>query len=189
MGSVTSLINTTPDGFVDGRYSKIDSEYFDFVHTLLSDTDTVAFGRISFEQFQATWTARMDPNHANEWQFKMARALHEIPKIVFSSTLQQITWHNATIARTVDAEAISAHKGKSKGGLLTFASLSLVATLTEMDLIDDYYFCVQPLIAGQGEARLFNKLRLDTHRLLRFVDSTDLKSGVHIIHYERVSPT
>ncbi|MGC3947838.1 MAG: hypothetical protein QM762_25580 [Chryseolinea sp.] len=44
-----SLINTTPDGFADGKYVKTDAEYFDFVHDLLSDTDTVAFGRKSFE--------------------------------------------------------------------------------------------------------------------------------------------
>jgi len=186
MGKVMSLINTTPDGFVDAQYVTTDSEYFGFVHSLLSDTDTVAFGRNSFELFQGIWPSRMDRDKATEWQVKMATALHEIPKTVYSSTLKTTTWNNSTIVKKVDAEHINAYKEENKGGLLTFASLNLVAALTEMNLIDDYYFCIQPLIAGRGEVRLFDQLKLDNHRVLNYVDSTALKSGVHIIHYERV---
>jgi dihydrofolate reductase len=57
------------------------------------------------------------------------------------------------------------------------------AALTEMKLIDDYYFCIQPLIAGDGE-RLFDRMNPGMTRLLKYVNSTHLKSGVHIIHYQ-----
>lgn len=53
MGKVISLINTSPDGFVDAQYAIIDAEYFEFIHGLLSATKTVAFGRTSFELFQS----------------------------------------------------------------------------------------------------------------------------------------
>jgi dihydrofolate reductase len=124
--------------------------------------------------------------NAPEHQMKMARALDVIPKTVFSSTLKTTTWNNSTIAQKIDAEQINSYKQKGKGGLLTFASLHLVAALTEMNLIDDYYFCILPLIAGKGDERLFDKLNLDTSRPLRYVNSKQLKSGVHIIHYQNV---
>jgi dihydrofolate reductase len=186
MGKVMSLINSTPDGFVDAGYGTIDSEYFEFIHGLLSATRTVVFGRNSFEMFQNIWPARLEKENVTEWQMKMARALNDIPKTVYSSTLKTTTWNNSTIVQKIDAEHINSYKQDGKGGLLTFASLNLVAALTEMNLIDDYYFCIQPLIAGKGGVRLFDKVNLDTPRPLKYVDSTQLKSGVHIVHYQRV---
>jgi hypothetical protein len=57
-----------------------------------------------------------------------------------------------------------------------------------MNLIDDYYFFILPLIAGAGKGgtRLFDKINLDTGRPLKYVDSKQLRSGVHIIHYQSV---
>jgi hypothetical protein len=60
MGKVMSLINTTPDGFADARYVTPDSEYFEFIHGILSDTRTVAFGRNTFELFHGFWAPRLE---------------------------------------------------------------------------------------------------------------------------------
>ena len=35
MGKVMSLINSTPDGFVDSQYTIVDAEYYEFTHSLL----------------------------------------------------------------------------------------------------------------------------------------------------------
>jgi len=182
-----SLINTTPDGFVDAQYVTPDSEYFEFTHGLLADTRTVAFGRNTFEQFQHTWPSRLEKENATEWQLRMATALTDIPKVVYSSTLKTTTWSNSTIVQKMDAEHINSYKQGGRGGLLTLGSPALVAALTGMKLIDDYYFCIQPLIAGKGGVRLFDKVKLDTHCPLKYVDSTQLKSGVYILHYQPVN--
>jgi dihydrofolate reductase len=184
MGRVMSLINTTPDGFADGRHVVIDAEYYEFTHGLLADTGTIAFGRNTFEQFQDRWMTILENKNMKDWQVKMARALNDKHKAVYSSTLKTTKWNNSTIEQKVDAAQIDAYKQKGKGGLLTFGSLDLVATLIEMNLVDDYYFCIQPLIAGNGEIRLSDKVKLDTSSPLQYVDSIQLKSGVHIIHYQ-----
>jgi len=186
MGKVMSLISTTPDGFVDGKYTIIDAEFYEFTHGLLSDTKTVAFGRNTFGEFQNRWPPILENENEPEWKVKMARALNDKHKTVFSSTLKTTTWNNSTIVQKVDAGHINSYKQEGKEGLLTLGSLGLVGALTEMDLIDDYYFCIQPLIAGNGAVRLFDKMNLDTVRSLKYVDSTQLKSGVHIIHYQGV---
>jgi hypothetical protein len=100
--------------------------------------------------------------------------------------LKTTTWNNSTIIPKIDAEHINSYRQEGKGGLLTLGSLTLVAALTEMNLIEDYYFCIQPLIAGAGNGgmRLFEKMNLTTGRLLKYADSKQLKSGVHIIHYQ-----
>jgi dihydrofolate reductase len=101
--------------------------------------------------------------------------------------LKTTTWNNSTIVQKVDAEHLNSYRQEGKGGLLTLGSPGLVAALTEMKLIDDYYFCIEPLIAGKGGVRFFDKMKLDTGHPLKYVDSTQLKSGVHIIHYQGVN--
>jgi dihydrofolate reductase len=183
MGRVISLINTTPDGFVDSQYVNADAEFHEFVHGLLAETQTVGFGRNSFELFQQVWPAVLEKEDAPESQLRMARALTDMQNNAYSSTLKATTWKNTAIVNGIDTDAINKYKQADQKGLLTIGSPGLVAALTEQQLVDDYYFCVQPLIAGNGNTRLFDKLKLDTRRPLKLVDTRQLKTGVLIIHY------
>jgi dihydrofolate reductase len=185
MGKVISLINTTPDGFVDSQYVNADAEFHEFVHGLLAETQTVAFGRHSFEPFQQIWPAILEKDGAPEPSRRMARALTDMPKNVYSSALTETTWKNSTIVNIIDPEQIGWYKQPDQKGLLTIGSPGLVANLTELKLVDDYYFSVQPLIAGSGSTRLFDKRKLDARLPLKFVETIPLKTGVLIIHYQR----
>ena len=187
MGKVISLVNTTPDGYSDAQFLSIDDEFHEFAYGLLSDTQTVAFGRKTFELFQEIWPPRLENMNASQGQRKLARALTDITKIVYSSSLEKTTWNNSSIAQKIDISQINSFKQEGKKGLLTVGSISLVAALIEMKLIDEYYFCIQPLIAGSGNVSLSHKLHLDTPLQLKFIDSKHLKSGVHIIHYQSIS--
>lgn len=186
MGRVISMINVTPDGFVDGKYATTDAEFYEFVHELLAETQTVAFGGNTFAMFQNIWPARLEDKSTPEYQVKMAKALDGKHKAVYSSTLKTTTWNNSTIEPGVEAEKINSYKQKGQKGLLTIGSPGLVASLMEKGLVTDYYFCFQPLIAGNGEHRLFDSLNMEAVRKLRFADSRQLKNGVHIIHYTPV---
>ena len=183
MGKIISLINTTPDGFVDARYADIDAGYFEFVHDIIDQSGCIAFGRKSFELFQSVWPARLESETTTAWQLKMARALNDKPKTVYSSSLSDTHWANTTIKRSVDPGQLMSVK--QDGGLLTFASLHLVASMTALHLIDEYYFCVQPMLAGGGAVRLFDTIRLPEPQSLVFAGSKSLASGVHIVHYKK----
>jgi dihydrofolate reductase len=186
MGKIISLINTTPDGFVDSQYVNADAEFHEFVHGLLAETQTVAFGRNTFELFQQIWPVLLKKEGAAESQVRMAQALTDKPKIVYSSALTETSWKNSTIVKAIDQNQLSAFKQPGENGLLTIGSPGLVAALTELKLVDDYYFSVQPLIAGGGNTRLFEKIKLDNRQPLKFIKTLPLKTGVVIIHYQRV---
>jgi len=185
MGKVICLINTTPDGFVDSQYVNADAEFHEFVHGLLTETETVAFGRNSFELFQQIWPAILLKEGAPEPQVRMARALTDMPKYVFSSELLQTTWANTEIIKTVDSNMINQFKKVGKKGLLTIGSPGLVASLTKLGLVDEYYFSIQSLIAGGGKARLFDRTNLEDRQPLKLIGSKQLKSGVIIINYQK----
>ena len=185
MGKVISLINTTPDGFVDSQYVNADAEFHEFVHGLLTETQTVAFGRNSFELFQQIWPAILKKEGAPEPQVRMARALTDIPKYVFSSELSETTWANTEIVKTIDSDMINQFKKTGHKGLLTIGSPGIVAALTKLGLVDEYYFSIQSVMAGGGKARLFDKINLDARQPLKFIGSKPLKSGVIILNYQK----
>lgn len=184
MGKVMVLISITPDGFADAQNVIADPEFFEFTNTLMAAADVAAFGRLTFEMFQERWPQRLLDEATPDWVRKMAKALHDIPKIVFSSTLKTTAWHNSTISDQLSADYINAFKRDNDGALLTFGSLSLIEKLTEMNLVDDYYFNVLPLLPGTGDARLFSKLNLNIPHSLKFIDCKHFTSGAHVIHYQ-----
>ncbi|MEO6547969.1 MAG: dihydrofolate reductase family protein [Ferruginibacter sp.] len=184
MGKIVVLISTTPDGFAESQNVIIDPEFFEFTHSLMDVSEAIIFGRKTFEQFQDRWPSRIKDETTPEFVRKMAMALHDIQKVVFSSTLKKTNWHNSTIVSNPDVDYIQSFKNSSKGGLLTLGSLSLVESLIEMNLVDDYYFNIQPLIPGKGDARFFNKMTLKQPQALQYIDCRQLASGAHIIHYQ-----
>lgn len=185
MGKITCLINTTADGFVDSHYVIADAEFHEYVHGLLKNTETVAFGKNTFELFQGVWPPILEKENQPASQVKMAEALHRMTKIVFSDSLKQTVWHNSRI-ETLDKDEINEFRNVGRQNLLTIGSPGIVAALTKLNLVDDYYFSVQPVIGGHGQSRLFDKIKLENKQLLKFIDATPLKSGVIIIHYQVV---
>jgi hypothetical protein len=135
--------------------------------------------------FQQIRPARLEKDDTPGWQLRMAQALNEIPKQVYSSGLNSSTWSNSTIVKAIDVQAINLFKQVDQKGLLILGSPGLVVALTEKQLVNDYYFCIQPLIAGGGSARLFHKIKLNAHQPLKLKSTKVLQSGVVIVHYER----
>jgi len=183
MGKLISLINVTLDGFCDSQYVNANAEFHGFVHTLLAGTHTVVFGRHTFEMFQTIWPGVLANPDSPASQVKMAQALNDIDKIAFSGSLLQTTWPNSKIIARADIESIRKLKAGSDKNLLTIGSPGLVAELTALGLVDEYYFSVQSVIAGGGNSRLFSKVTLPERKALQFIDSHPLTSGVQILHY------
>ncbi|MDO6432797.1 dihydrofolate reductase family protein [Flavitalea sp. BT771] len=182
MGKVISLINVTADGFCGSEYVNADAEFHEYVHGILSHTEKVGFGRNTFELFQGVWPPILSGDNQPAAQVKMAQALNDIDKLAFSGTLSGTTWNNSTIVKKIEKEHVDHFKQTSARDLLTIGSPGIVAALTQMDVVDEYYFSVQSVIAGKG-VRLFDQLQLDVRRPLKLVDTRQLKSGVVILHY------
>jgi len=187
MGKVIVLISTTPDGFAESQNVIIDPEFFELIHPMMDVSEAVIFGRKTFEQFQERWPLRLNDENSPEFIRKMAQSLHDIQKIVFSSTLKTTTWHNAKIVNKIEVDYIKSFKKNSKGGLLSFGSLSIIESLVEMNLVDDYYFNIQPLISGKGETRFFKKMNLEVPQPIKYIDHKQMASGAHLIHYQNAS--
>jgi dihydrofolate reductase len=110
MGKVVVLISTTPDGFAGAEQVIIDPHFFKFTLGLMAQASVAAFGRHTFGLFQSRWQQRLLDAETPPWVKEMAQALHQLPKVVFSTTLQQTTWHNSNIVPSLSPQYIQNFK-------------------------------------------------------------------------------
>ena len=85
-----------------------------------------------------------------------AKAMNEIPKVVFSNSLTSADWGETEIAAGDLAEAITRLKQeRSDGYLLAQGGTRFARSLVETGLIDEYRLAVHSVVLGAGE-RIFH---------------------------------
>lgn len=150
---------------------------FDFIgdeqiHYKLNETfeaESQLIGRVTYESFAAAW-----PGRSGEFADRM----NAMPKHVVSTTLKNPEWNNTTVISRDVVGNITRLKQREGGPILVAGSRTVVHTLMEHDLIDEYRLMIFPVILGSGK-RLFPETQ--TKRTLRLVDSRAFSSGV-VVH-------
>jgi dihydrofolate reductase len=131
-------------------------------------------GRRSDAWFASRWSSR-----SGEW----ADRLNSLPKYVVSSTLVDPAWNNSTVLKDDVVNKVSKLKEELDGEIVVYASLQLVHTLMEHDLVDELRLMVYPVVLGDGE-RLFGET--SDKKPMRLVDSRIVGDGLAYLVYERV---
>jgi dihydrofolate reductase len=139
----------------------------------LENSDAMLMGRNTYQALAAGWSSR-------EGEF--ADRINAIRKYVFSSTLTEVEWSNATL---VDGDLV-AEVGKLKeqdgGDLLVYGQGPVGQALLEHGLLDEIRLSVHPVLVGRGT--LFFREGLAAR--LELIDSRALKSGVVVLTYAPV---
>jgi dihydrofolate reductase len=113
------------------------------------------------------------------WMEPFARTIDAAKKYVVSSTLERVDW-NAELVRGDLGKAVQKLKQESGNGLAV-GGVKLALALTELGLIDEYEFVVQPRLAGHGPT-LFTGL--SKHVDLKLVSRLEFGSGAVAMRYE-----
>ncbi|MFL5861991.1 MAG: dihydrofolate reductase family protein, partial [Solirubrobacteraceae bacterium] len=82
-------------------------------------------------------------------QLEFARIWKELPKLVFSRTLETVEG-NTQLSRADPVETVRALK-QEDGGPIAVGGAELAATLTAHQLIDEYHLFVYPVALGDGK--------------------------------------
>jgi dihydrofolate reductase len=84
--------------------------------------------------------------------------LAAVPKVVFSSTLQEpLTWPNSELVRGDAVEAVRTMKRSGDRPMSTLGSLSLCRSLLAAGLVDRFRLVVFPVITGRtGRERIYD---------------------------------
>jgi dihydrofolate reductase len=113
----------------------------------LRAADAQLLGRVTYEGFAQAW-----PQRSGDW---FSDKFNQMPKYVFSGTLQSADWNNSHIISGDLAEEMSKLKDQIAGDILVAGSGQLVQGLLQADLVDELRLMVFPTVAGRGR-RLFD---------------------------------
>ncbi len=156
MRKVIAAMNLTLDGFCDHTEMNADDEIHEHYNELLKSADTVLYGRITY-QLMEYWPPLVKNPTGNKAMDDFAVTMDNITKIVFSRTLQQLEWKTARLAKQDFQEEVSTLR-EQPGKDILVGSPGLVITAMNLSLIDEYQFCVHPVIAKKG-LPLFKKIK------------------------------
>ena len=149
MRKLIAAINMTLDGFCDHAAMIADDEIHQHYNEILSHADTLLFGRITYQLMESYWPSVVKNPTGNKPMDEFAVLIDNISKIVFSHTLNNVDWQNTQLKREVIKEEVLELKRQAGKNILV-GSPSLIVALTQLDLIDEYQLCIQPIVLGSG---------------------------------------
>lgn len=148
MRKLIAAINLTLDGFCDHDAITPDEEIHEHYTDLLKNADTILYGRITY-QLMEYWPPIVKNPTGNKAMDEFAVVMDHIQKIVFSHTLKSVEWETAKLAKqSIEAEVAELKQQPGKDILV--GSRSLMLQLMKLGLIDEYQFCLHPVIVGKG---------------------------------------
>jgi dihydrofolate reductase len=169
MGKLTVTCFITLDNVVEapqlwsGKFQSDDTGQLN--DDVLQDADVLLLGRVTYDGFAAAWPSRSGDPFADKF--------NAMPKYVVSSSLQQAEWNNSTIIADDVIGQIQALR--EEHNVLVWGSPTLVQTLIDNELVDEFVLLVSPIVRGKG-IRLFRD-GADQHDL-RITESTVLGGGM-----------
>lgn len=122
-------------------------------------------GRVTYEAMSGFWPTS---THA------YAAPMNEIPKIVFTNTLERADWGEVQIVRGDLADQVAKLKGEPGKDLLVHGGAAFVQSLAREGLIDEYRLITHPIAVGGG-LPMFKDLR--TPLRLELVDARTFTSA------------
>lgn len=160
-----------PKGAWDLDWFVVDEDFNRYVADMLKSIDAILLGRVTYQGFAGYWPTSTDAE---------ARKMNELPKIVFSRTLEKVEWNNSRLVKDNFAEEITRLKQQPGKDLALFGSGNLASTLMRLGLIDECRIFVNPVVLGGGK-RLFEGVK--DRIKLKLLKTETLSSGVVVLYY------
>ena len=189
MRKIVFMMSVSLDGFFEGPdrelyWQLVEVELHQHFNDWLGTAGAFLDGRATYELMAGYWpTTDQDPE-ASAPVIEFARIWRDMPKIVFSRTLEHADW-NTTIVRELNPEEIRKLKAQP-GGDLVVGGANLAGAFRAHDLIDEYLIYVQPVLLGRGRP-LFQPS--DTTTRLRLAETRAFGNGVVLLRYQRPAPS
>jgi dihydrofolate reductase len=185
MRSLIYSMGVSLDGFIAGPGGEIDwsapdEELHRFHNQQTREMGAHLCGRRLYEVMTYWETADENPS-APEHELEFARIWKDMPKIVFSKTLEKVEG-NARLVRDGAVEEVAKLK-EQPGKDLAVGGAGLAATFIELGLVDEYRLFVSPVVLGGG-TRYFPALQERTQ--LELVETRTFGSRVVYVRYRHV---
>lgn len=180
MRKIIAGFNMALDGNCDHTAGIADDELHQHYTDLLRNSGIILYGRTTYQLMESYWPAVAKNPTGNKSNDEFAVAIDNIPKVVFSRTLKNVEWESATLAKRDIQEEVSALK-QQPGKDILIGSRSLIITLLNLGLVDEFQLCVHPVIAGKG-LQLFENI--SDRIMLKLIKTKTFASGTVVLYYK-----
>jgi dihydrofolate reductase len=180
---------TTLDGYVAGPQDEmpwlaLDERMMEYEIALVSDSEALLLGRVTHSDFAGAWPDIAKDESEAPATRAYAQRVDAMPKFVVSRLGTTAAWTNSSVVESLDTDTVTALKRGGDGDLVVYGSLSVIAALRAIDMIDEYHLLVHPTTIGTGKA-LFPADQTPARLRLRSVEQ--FPSGVALMRYTPAS--
>ena len=175
------------DGFVAGPNGELDwfvfegfmknTDFGQYARDLISSVGAILLGRRTYEEFLSYWPEATDDDPV------VTERMNNLPKIVFSKSLEKVSWGKFSTVKLVKEDAaseVARLKAEAGKDLVIYGSAALVSSLLNAGLIDELQIFLHPVVLGSGRPEFVGISRRHKFELLK---STPLKSGAVVLYY------
>ncbi len=178
----------TLDGYFAGMNGDIswaykdnkDAEWNAFVAGNASGGGQLLFGRITYELMASYWPTP----HAIENDPVVAERMNNLPKVVFSRTLDKASWKNTKLVKGSLAAEVRKMKKAPGEGMAILGSGSIASQLAQEGLIDEFQIVVNPVVLGKGRT-VFDGIKSKLN--LKLTKTRTFGNGNVLLCYEPMS--
>lgn len=182
MGKLIYSTIASLDGYLNDRdgnfdWAEPDAEVHGFVNDLERDPGTYLYGRRMYEMMIG-WETMPELADQSPLMRDFAEIWQSTDKVVYSSTLAEVSTTRTRIERTFDPDAVRAIKD-STSKELGIGGAVLAASALRAGVVDEFRMFVVPVLVGGGTPIFPDGLRLD----LELVDERRFAGGTVYLRY------
>ncbi|MBT1001491.1 dihydrofolate reductase family protein [Paenarthrobacter sp. DKR-5] len=185
MRKLIYAMNLTLDGYIaaagdDIGWSTPSEELFQWWLDQERANSLSLYGRKLWETMSSYWPTGDKQPDATPAEIEFARNWRDTPKVVFSSTLDQVGWNSRLVSGDAIAE-ITRLKAED-GGPMSIGGATLAGAAMRAGLIDEYVLAVCPVLVGSGTPFF---TALDGWVDLDLVETRTFPGGVVLTRYRK----
>jgi dihydrofolate reductase len=181
-------MNISLDGFMAGSEGELNwhfdywnEELAQFACEQLSNIDTIILGRNTYEAMASYWETQTGLA-LERGDLAFGDMINSCRKIVFSHRRKTAKWNNTRVVReNMRSEILKLKEERSRKSIIVYGSGSIVASLMQLNLVDELVLWMHPVILSEGKS-FFGSLH--KRHALHLLDTKKFSSGVLVLHYE-----
>lgn len=191
MRKLTFGMNVTLDGYIaapgddlgwsggDGPDSSPGDELFQWWSDRVAATDLTLYGRKVWEGMSSHWPTADQRPGATLAEIEFARRWRDMPKVVFSATVDTVDWNTRLFAG--DAVPEITRLKTEDAGPMDIVGATLAGAAMRAGLIDEYLLVTHPFLVGGGTPFF---TALDSWMKLTLMETRTFPGGVLLTRYE-----
>ena len=148
-----------------------------------ADVTTVVMGRRSFTGHRRVHALKRRKPNDPKFMFDYSRFLDKVEKVCLSHRLKNLDWENSRLLKGDLTKIVAKLKSEKGGNIIIEGGPRLIHEVIRLNLADDYWFLVMPVVYGRGP-RYWEAMKPQT--TLKLLSATPMRYGELVLHYEAI---